>query len=325
MAYWFVNQGASYEQERIGNFLYAPKDNLSHHRDVKRVKTGDIIFCNKKGNILSIAKALCDGYESPIPDSIKGLWDASGYKVDVEYIDLKKKFKFNNYKYIYMESIVPELNPFNVNGNSKLGYLFPIEKNIAQLFIEKIAENNIYSFINDDPDSVFYEMEELQEEESQFENISSGIIKAYTEAELNIKENEEYKYVPRIEEGKKKVLREKTDPKLKATRMELANHNCEINKDHKTFTNSSGQYQYLECHHIIPLNAQKDFLDIKLDSMFNIIALCPNCHMQVHHASPKEKADIFAKMYELRKDDMEKHGFDLAKINEIFNKYYLNK
>ena len=30
-------------------------------------------------------------------------------------------------------------------------------------------------------------------------------------------------------------------------------------------------------------------------------------------------------MYNLRKDEMLEHGFDLSKINEIFNKYYLKK
>ena len=36
----------------------------------------------------------------------------------------------------------------------------------------------------------------------------------------------------------------------------------------------------------------------------------------------KTQGEIFSKMYELRKDEMLEHGFDLAKINEIFNKYY---
>ena len=325
MRYWFVNQGTSYEQERKENFLYAPKDNIKHHSNVKDIKAGDIIFCNKKGYILSIAKALSDGYESPIPDSIKGLWAASGFKVDVKHIDLKNKFRFNDYKDIYMSTSVPELNPFDVNGNAKMGYLFPLEKEIANLFTDKINENKIYGFINEDSKSVFDEMQELQEEEEQFEEISSGYIKSYTKEELEIKDKEEYRYVPKIDNGKERVLREKTDAKLKATRMELAGHNCEINPNHRTFTNSSGKYQYLECHHIIPLNAQKDFPDIKLDSMFNIIALCPICHMQVHHATPEEKGEIFSKMYNLRKDEMLEHGFDLAKINEIFNKYYLKK
>ena len=34
---------------------------------------------------------------------------------------------------------------------------------------------------------------------------------------------------------------------------------------------------------------------------------------------------MFSKMYNIRKEEMLKHGFDLTKINQIFNKYYLNK
>lgn len=325
MKYWFVNQGTSYYQERQENFLYSPKDNIKHHKNVKDVKVGDIIFCNKNGYILSIAKALSDGYESPIPDSIRGLWDASGYKVDVEYIDLKDKFRFNNYKDLYMLNIVAEFNPFDVNGNAKMGYLFPLEKDIAHLFFERINDNEIFDFVQDNFASALVEMQELQEEEEQFEEISSGLIKGYTKEELEIKDKEKYEYILKIDNSKNKVLREKTDAKLKATRMELAEHNCEINAKHRTFTNSSGKHQYLECHHIIPLSAQKDFPNIKLDSMFNIIALCPICHMQVHHAAPVEKSEIFSKMYNLRKDEMLNHGFGLTEINEVFNKYYLNK
>ena len=47
--------------------------------------------------------------------------------------------------------------------------------------------------------------------------------------------------------------------------------------------------------------------------------------MQVHHDTAEEKGEIFSKMYDLRKNEMLEHGFDLAKINEIFNKYYLKK
>jgi hypothetical protein len=325
MRYWFVNQGTSYAQERNGNYLYAPKDSMKHHTNVKDVKAGDIIFCNKKGFILCVAKALSDGYESQIPDSIKGLWGSFGYKVDVRYIDLKNKFRFNELKDIYLNNIIPELNPFDVNGNAKVGYLFPLEKNIASLFIDRIKDKKILSFIDEDSNLFFEEIQEFQEEKEQFEEISSGLIKGYSKVELEIKDKEKYQYVPRIDNGKNRVLREKTDAKLKATRMELANHNCEINHNHKTFTNSSGKYQYLECHHIIPLNAQKDFPNIKLDSMFNIIAVCPICHMQVHHATTTEKGEIFSKMYNIRKEEMLEHGFDLASINKIFNKYYLNK
>ena len=322
MRYWFVNQGKDYIEERNGNFLYAPKDNIKHHLNVLEVRSGDIIFCNKNGYILSIAKAVSDGYESVIPDDIEGQWDEYGYKVDVEYIDLIKKFRFNTLKEEYMNDIVPELNPFDINGNAKMGYLFPLENRIANLLLDNMHDNSVLSFINEDENHIFQEMEELQEEEEQFTNISSGVIKSYTKEELILKDNEEYQYIPKVGNDKEKVLREKTDPKLKATRMELANHKCEIDHSHITFTNSSGKYQYLECHHIIPLSAQKDYPNIKLDSMFNIIAICPTCHMKVHHALKNERLEIFLTMYNMRKQEMIEHGFDIDKITEVFNKYY---
>ncbi len=329
MKYWFVNQGTSYDEERKDGYLYAPAKNekgttLTHWSNVKHVKKGDIIFCNKKGYIISVAKALSDGYDSVIPDNIKGLWYSKGFKVDIEYIDLKNKFRFNEYKDKYMENLNPQENPFDSNGNAKMGYLFPIERENAHLFLDAMHDNNVLSFINKDKTSVINEMIELQEEEQQFDDISSGLIKSYSEEELKIVENKEYKYVPRYDK-KNRVLREKTDAKLKATRLELANYKCEINPNHNTFTNSSGKHQYLECHHIIPINAQKDFPNIKLDNMFNIIALCPNCHMEVHHAFKDERRKIFKKMYNLRKEEMIKHGFDEVKIEEVFKKYYLNK
>ncbi len=330
MKFWFVNQQKSYEDEKNGSYVYAPKydkrKSTKYYWDnVKLIKKGDIIFCNKSPNIVAVAKAVSDGYGSVIPENIKGLWGHYGYKADVEYYELKKPFRFSSYKEEYMINYNKDLNPFNKFGNAKQGYLFPLEKAIAHIFLEKINDNKLLTFINDDSASGFLEMQELQEEEEQFEAISYGLIKSYTKEELEIKDKEDYKYVPKIDNGKNRILREKTDAKLKATRMELAGHKCEINSSHKTFTNSSGQYQYLECHHIIPLSAQKYFPNVKLDSMFNIIALCPICHMQVHHAVPKEKGEIFREMYNLRKDEMLEHGFDLRAINEIFNKYYLNK
>lgn len=330
MKYWLVNQGTSFEEEKNGGFIYAPKTNSSgstfaHWTDVKRVKKGDVIFCNKKGNIMAIGIAMSNGYDAMIPDSIKGYWDAKGYQADIEYHMLSNPFHFSDYKDEYMQDIELDKNPFTVNGTAKMGYLYPMEENVAKLLLDKINDKYINRIVFATDVDLLEEMEELQEETEQFEEISRGVVKSYNEAEINVLENEEYVYQPRVEEGKKKVLREKTDPKLKATRMELADYNCEINHDHKTFTCASGKHQYLECHHIIPLNAQKDFPNIKLDSMFNIIALCPICHSQVHYATPEEKGKIFKLMYDVRKEEIAKHGFDLAKINEIFNKYYLNK
>ena len=80
MKYWFVIQSETYNEEKDGGFLYAPKYQKNgrtafHHENVKRIKRDDRIFCYCKSNIVAIAKALTDGYESMIPSSIKGRWN----------------------------------------------------------------------------------------------------------------------------------------------------------------------------------------------------------------------------------------------------------
>ena len=165
-------------------------------------------------------------------------------------------------------------------------------------------------------------VEELREEEEQHLKINSGCVKSYSRKELEQLEiaEQNYQYNPKTIVNNKEVR--KTDVTLKATRIKMANHKCEINKNHKSFTDKTGKHQYLECHHIIPISAQKDFPNIKLDSMFNIIALCPNCHKKVHYAIKKEGKDIFMEMYEIRRKEMLKRGFDSKKIIQIFNDYY---
>lgn len=330
MRFWLVNQGTSFEDEKNGGFIYAPKMNsngstFAHWTDVKRVKKGDVIFSNKKGNIVAIGIAMSNGFDAIIPDSLKGQWYDEGYQVDIDYHLLSKPFCYRDYKDEYMKNIELDKNPFTVNGTAKMGYLYPMEEKIAKILLGKINDQNINKIIFMNDILFLDKMEELTEEKEQFEEISRGLVKGYNAAELKAIDGQKYIYETRIETGKEKTLREKTDPKLKATRMELSNYNCEINCKHKTFNCASGKHQYLECHHIIPLNAQKDFPNVKLDSMFNLIALCPICHSQVHYATLEEKKRIFFMMYEKRKLEMLERGFDLTKINEIFNKYYLKK
>lgn len=96
----------------------------------------------------------------------------------------------------------------------------------------------------------------------------------------------------------------------------------EIDNNHKTFINSSGNNQYMECHHIIPMKAQKDFKYLKLDSIFNLISVCPICYRKIHYADNEGKLEVFMKMYKIRKKEMLERGFTEEKIKEIYNKYY---
>lgn len=66
------------------------------------------------------------------------------------------------------------------------------------------------------------------------------------------------------------------DPDVVAEALYRANGRCEKCQAKAPFTKRSNGQPYLEVHHIIPLSQGG------LDSLSNVISLCPNCHREVH-------------------------------------------
>lgn len=327
MKYFFVNLGRCYKAQRQGEFLWAPIYNergerVSHWESMEEVSRGDIIFCNRNAHIVSIAIAKSSAYLADIPVEFDNLWNSKGRKVDLQFIDLDTPFSFSKYKSYYLKNINSFKNPFTVKGNAKQGYLFLLDDKIAHYFLSKIDDRKLQEFIDKMTFHIIDEKEEMEEELEQFEKIHNGSVRSYTEAELEIINKVSYQYCSSNHQINKKFTREKTDPKLKATRLEKAHFLCEIDPSHKTFLNASGNYPYMECHHIVPLKAQRDFENIKLDHLYNLIAICPTCHRRIHYANREEKEKIFFEMYAVRKNELEKIGFTRDKMISIFNSYY---
>lgn len=319
MRYWFVNLGKYYKEQRKGSFLWAPLYNkygkkVYHWETMKMVNKGDVIFCNNDAKIVSVGVAQGGSYLSEIPDSFNNTWKPKGRKLNVKFIDLNIPFKFNDYRDYILSNINNDENPFDIRGKAKQGYLFKFDENIAKYFVKKINNselNEMIDYIHDMDE----ELEIVSEESEQFRQINNGDVTGYSDEEVDNREKEEYNYEDDNNKASKKSTREKTDPKLKATRLERAGFLCEVDNNHTTFLNSSGISQYMECHHIIPMKAQRYFKKLRLDSMFNLISVCPMCHAKVHYANDIDKKDIFMKMYKMRENEMIKKGFDLEKIN----------
>jgi len=89
--------------------------------------------------------------------------------------------------------------------------------------------------------------------------------------------------------SKKRIKR---DAKVILEAKKRDNFICQVNKEHITFK-SKGQ-NYVEGHHIIPMYQQKNY-DFILDSIDNILSLCPTCHREIHYSDNKKK--ILDKVY----------------------------
>lgn len=68
-----------------------------------------------------------------------------------------------------------------------MGYLYPMEEHIAELFFKKI--NEIVKVHKNETSNKIEEIEVIEEEQEQFEEISRGLIKGYSKKEIEEIEN----------------------------------------------------------------------------------------------------------------------------------------
>jgi hypothetical protein len=79
---------------------------------------------------------------------------------------------------------------------------------------------------------------------------------------------------------------------LALKRFELAKYKCEANQKHSLFLSRASGKPFLEAHHVIPVSLAEHFKGKQLDSIDNIVALCPHCHRAVHHAQSDQTIHI---------------------------------
>ena len=77
------------------------------------------------------------------------------------------------------------------------------------------------------------------------------------------------------------------DPKVGRYALNLADYKCEVESNHKTFICKGSKKPYLESHHLVPISYQENF-DVSLDVPANIVALCSNCHNEIHYGIDSE-------------------------------------
>lgn len=75
------------------------------------------------------------------------------------------------------------------------------------------------------------------------------------------------------------------NPYVVAEVLDRANGVCERCKSNAPFTKKKDDNPYLEVHHLVRL------ADGGLDTVANAIALCPNCHRELHFGKPRNEAN----------------------------------
>lgn len=75
---------------------------------------------------------------------------------------------------------------------------------------------------------------------------------------------------------------------------------CDCDDTKHFYFESVDLHNYVEGHHIVPMNRQEEYYfdyNINLDVPYNIVALCPNCHCQIHLGSRQARLKILSELY----------------------------
>jgi predicted HNH restriction endonuclease len=104
----------------------------------------------------------------------------------------------------------------------------------------------------------------------------------------------------------------KRDAKTSKTAIVTAKYQCEIDASHKDFVSKVTGENYVEAHHLIPMEYQDDF-DKSIDVEANIVSLCVGCHKKLHHATFITIKPLIEKLYDDRIDRLKDCGIELTK------------
>jgi predicted HNH restriction endonuclease len=83
---------------------------------------------------------------------------------------------------------------------------------------------------------------------------------------------------------------------------------CQINKNHKPFINFISGKNNVEGHHLIPMKFYNKY-PYSIDIEDNIIALCPNCHREIHQSDIENIEKMLKKLLtKKRQESLKKKG-----------------
>jgi hypothetical protein len=144
MNFFFVFQNKTYNQERNGEYLWAPKGPCAHWKNLNLVKKGDITFHSYYGNLvaLSIAKSDCFEANQPIELQREHHWENDGRRVNCNYFIVPNPIPFADYKEQILRRQPKKYAPFNRLGRGNSGYFYILNRQTADFLLEKLSLQN---------------------------------------------------------------------------------------------------------------------------------------------------------------------------------------
>lgn len=121
-------------------------------------------------------------------------------------------------------------------------------------------------------------------------------------------------YKPKDKKGSNNIIIKSgyvRDARVRELALQLANFQCEIDKEHVTFISKATLKDYVESHHLIPMAYYNEF-QYSIDNEADIVALCPNCHRCLHLGRFEDKKILVERLYYKHIESLKKTGIEIT-------------
>lgn len=316
--YFFVFQNKTFNEEYRGSYLWAPQSSnsgnlVSHWSQMKNVRKGDLIIHSYLKRIVAISVAKTDVYESDRPIELPNQWETKGWRVDSEYFLIRNPIITSDHmdKLLMLQPNID--SPFNRIGRGNMEYLFRANRELAEYILREsiaVQETELEKEILIDliQDRKYDEVEEQLDRELN-DNVET-MLSVYSNESTEV-----YTLKPKIKPDELTRAGKKYYPRDRNTSIKAlirANHKCEVDEKHPSFIRKNTNLNYTEPHHLIPM-AYQDAFENSLDVEANIVALCSNCHNQIHYGRDAET--LLKKLFVERSKELEEAGISVIEID----------
>jgi len=107
------------------------------------------------------------------------------------------------------------------------------------------------------------------------------------------------------------------NPRYASEAVADADYLCEFDNQHNHFISKFNRKNYVEAHHLIPMQYQEQF-ENSLDIHANIVSLCLVCHKKIHFGLFEDKKEILDKLFYIRRERLIKSGINII-VTELYS------
>jgi 5-methylcytosine-specific restriction enzyme B len=138
---WWVNQRATYTQERDGGFLWAPMQDKAgrsqyHWEAMDEVRVGDVVLHYSNGSLRAASHVRAAARPAPNPFDDEA-WDKAGRLVETQYQELNEPVALGA---IDEGARIRQGSPFTASGSVRQGYLFRLQEDFVSELAQRFPE-----------------------------------------------------------------------------------------------------------------------------------------------------------------------------------------